>query len=71
MTPELNLKTNQGVSDYAEGLALHFNYRSTSDEAALKRKHRSLACCQKLICEARIWMWTSNGIGMNINIQGS
>lgn len=30
MTPELNLKTNQGASDYAGGLALHFNYRNTS-----------------------------------------
>lgn len=25
MTPELNLKTNQGVCDYAAGLALHLN----------------------------------------------
>lgn len=38
MTPELNLKTNQGVCDYAGGLALHFNYRSTNDEAAQKSK---------------------------------
>lgn len=71
MTPELNLKTNQGVSDYAAGLALHFNYKSPSHEAALKSKYRSEARCQKLTCEARIGMWTSNNlkIGMNMNIK--
>lgn len=46
MTPELNLKTNQGVSDYTEGLALHFNYRNTSEEFAVKSKSRRDACCQ-------------------------
>lgn len=60
MTCELNLITNQGVCNYAGGLALNFNYRSTSDEAAAKSKYRRKACCQKLTCEARIWMWTSN-----------
>lgn len=41
MTPELNLKTNQGVSDYAGALALHFNYRSTSDEAEVRLAAKS------------------------------
>lgn len=38
-SPELNLKTNQGVCDYAEGLALHFNYSSRTDEAGTKSKN--------------------------------
>lgn len=60
MTLELNLKTNQGASDYAEGLALHFNYKSTSDESALKSKYRSEACCKK-------WGYGSGQAALYIN----
>lgn len=36
-TPELNLKTNQGLCDYAGGLALHFNYRTGAGMMRLLR----------------------------------
>lgn len=35
-TPELNLKTNQGVRDYAAGLALHLNDGRRTDDAGTK-----------------------------------
>lgn len=36
MTPELNLKTNQGVRDYAAALALHLNDGRQTHEAVAK-----------------------------------
>lgn len=49
------------MCDYAGGLALHFNYRSTRDEAikAIKTKYRSKMCNQEATLWM-IWMWTSN-----------
>ena len=42
MTPELNLKTNQRVTDYAGDLTLHSNDWSTDDEAEHVQKGRLL-----------------------------
>lgn len=56
-TPELNLKTNQGVRDYAAGLALHLNDGRRTDDAGTK-----CGVCMRKCLSARGFFFSSRGV---------